>query len=587
MPNNLVKGLKATRNQDGNAVKGDGRNAFNKAKRQRLLIDKWMDWLKAKQEEQGKTLEDTKKEMEDKIKEANALIDKTKKFFSERLKEIGEDSARKQETIEEVMKRLESVDKEIFGLGGQIDSLNGNVRINLGDIDKIAKDSDPKTNITEQVHAVLIEDKEVGGVVDIHVSWNKDNVTKYKCGEVWYLIEPDDMSEVKTAKWEKVSSKEGERKAIIPNVKRGKMYLIRIIAVNQHGEKSIQKDAPTFRHQVSAMDMTPPQPNLFELSWNQGVPLWEWRQPDNISYMWSELRIDENPGEDKGLLDRTLSCKSNAIPPQRTATVYLYNKGPGSYAKPLQKSYLKAVPSAPKHVKAEAVFEGVKVTYDAVPEDCSGVIVFVNGERYETAENPFLYHCAFGTYTIEVAFYDIYGDGIHSAPITVEQRKKIEHTKIADNAIESPQIAANAIVAGKIAADAVGTNQIQANAIKSQHIEAKSLNADRIQSHTITAEQIAPKAIKTEYIDAKAITAEQIAPNAVTADKIKAGVITAGKIASKAVEAENINVNSLSALSAKIGLLRTSDSGARMEIRDNLIKVYDSYGRLRVKMGVW
>ena len=73
----------------------------------------------------------------------------------------------------------------------------------------------------------------------------------------------------------------------------------------------------------------------------------------------------------------------------------------------------------------------------------------------------------------------------------------------------------------------------------------------------------------------------------ITESMIKAGSITADKLAAGAISADQVNVKELSALSAKIGLLRTKDNGARVEISDNLIKVYDENNVLRVKLGVW
>ncbi len=69
--------------------------------------------------------------------------------------------------------------------------------------------------------------------------------------------------------------------------------------------------------------------------------------------------------------------------------------------------------------------------------------------------------------------------------------------------------------------------------------------------------------------------------------KIGNNIITNNMIQSNAVTAEKINVNSLSAITATIGTLRTKTSGARVEIKDNLIEVYDENNVLRVKMGVW
>ncbi len=53
------------------------------------------------------------------------------------------------------------------------------------------------------------------------------------------------------------------------------------------------------------------------------------------------------------------------------------------------------------------------------------------------------------------------------------------------------------------------------------------------------------------------------------------------------VTADKLNVSSLSAITATIGLLRTATTGARTEIEDDQIRVYDSAGTLRVRLGVW
>lgn len=51
------------------------------------------------------------------------------------------------------------------------------------------------------------------------------------------------------------------------------------------------------------------------------------------------------------------------------------------------------------------------------------------------------------------------------------------------------------------------------------------------------------------------------------------------------ITAQKLNVSSLSAITATIGVLRTATSGARMEIRDNVIKSFDINGVLRVQLG--
>lgn len=69
--------------------------------------------------------------------------------------------------------------------------------------------------------------------------------------------------------------------------------------------------------------------------------------------------------------------------------------------------------------------------------------------------------------------------------------------------------------------------------------------------------------------------------------KIGNNIITNNMIQSNAVTADKINVSSLSAITATIGTLRTKTSGARMEMHDNLILIYDENNIVRIRLGVW
>lgn len=65
------------------------------------------------------------------------------------------------------------------------------------------------------------------------------------------------------------------------------------------------------------------------------------------------------------------------------------------------------------------------------------------------------------------------------------------------------------------------------------------------------------------------------------------GDISATSVTGKVVTADNITVSSLSAISATVGMLKSAETGERMEIQDGLITVYDSNNIVRVRMGVW
>lgn len=69
--------------------------------------------------------------------------------------------------------------------------------------------------------------------------------------------------------------------------------------------------------------------------------------------------------------------------------------------------------------------------------------------------------------------------------------------------------------------------------------------------------------------------------------KIGNNIITKDMLQSKSITAEKMDVSSLSAITATIGTLRTKTSGARTEIKDNIVEVYDDNNVLRVRLGVW
>lgn len=102
----------------------------------------------------------------------------------------------------------------------------------------------------------------------------------------------------------------------------------------------------------------------------------------------------------------------------------------------------------------------------------------------------------------------------------------------------------------------------------------------------ITEVQITDDSISAPKIQANAVTATNILAGSIIAGKLAVNSVTATNIASLAVTAEKINVTTLSAITATIGTFKTASTGARVEIKDNIIEVYDAT-RLRVRMGIW
>ena len=147
--------------------------------------------------------------------------------------------------------------------------------------------------------------------------------------------------------------------------------------------------------------------------------------------------------------------------------------------------------------------------------------------------------------------------------------------KIAAGAITADKIAANAITAGMIAAGAVSADAISANAITSDKIQAGAIQTDKIAANSITGGLIAASGVITSsaQIDDAVITNAKIANSAITTAKIQDAAITSAKIAS------------LNLVGEANFAVKTGTTGARMEMNNKTIKIYDASGILRVHIG--
>lgn len=136
-------------------------------------------------------------------------------------------------------------------------------------------------------------------------------------------------------------------------------------------------------------------------------------------------------------------------------------------------------------------------------------------------------------------------------------------------------------VYGQITTDNINA-LIAAGTIGSTYI--KDLAANKITAGTLTSGVVYAGAIGANQISAGTLSAGVIYSGSVAATQVSAGTLSAGVVYSGTVAASQISASSLSVISPTIGTLRTTSSGARVEITDNLITVFDSNGP-RVKMG--
>lgn len=417
---------------------------------------------------------------------------------------------------------------------------------------------------------------------NIKVTFDSSGVADYASAQIWYKDQQDDM-------FRQAGSAEGTQ-FIIEDVTKGRTYIVKVVAVNKKGGSANFDEAPQASITIQGGELVPDAPTQFVLTWDKEGPLWEWLYNDNGYIDFFELRLDEHAGVyDENLLERTRNTYSRANPNVRSGTAYLFVRNIfGTYSAPATRQFSKAVGTKPNKPVLSKVIKGVNIHMDDLPAGYKEYKIIINGnDVYYTANNDFVYFVFAGQITVQYCFVDDIGDGELSDILTEDVQLLVQSGDIANGAVTEDTIAANAITGVKIAANAITAAKIEANAITANKIAADAVTADKIAADAVTAEKIAANAVKAENIQANSIIAQHLSAGAVTAEKLAADSVTANKIAANAVTAEKMNVTQLSAITAEIGTLRTKTSGARTEIKDNLILIYDENNVLRVRMGVW
>lgn len=163
----------------------------------------------------------------------------------------------------------------------------------------------------------------------------------------------------------------------------------------------------------------------------------------------------------------------------------------------------------------------------------------------------------------------------------------ITATKIANLAVGNAAIANLAVTTGKIADLAVDSAKIANASIVNAKIADASISTAKIQDAAITNAKIGSAAIQTANIQDGAITNAKIQDatitNAKIADTIQSNNFVAGSTGWRIQKSGNAELNDAT-FRGTIDV-RSASGGARLEIKNNVIKVIDAAGVVRAKIG--
>lgn len=437
---------------------------------------------------------------------------------------------------------------------------------------------------------------------DIVVNWTPPELQSYLQGDVWYKTSNGQAKDLVIKEGTKGSELgfdgewtfggSGKDQVVIPQAIVGDTYLIAVCTKDEWGESTSPDTSPQMKILVALKTEIPNTPDGFDINFGTVCTV-SWKEVTNTDIAFYEIRTDQSPGaETLGLLARTNNLSATLPLTERSGKLYLYAKSAiGKYSAPAILQYNKPVPKKPNPPVLTSTIGGFGLTAEAIPKDCAGMNIYINGtdgqKNIKTENNSYSHTCGAGIYDVSIAYYDLFGEGEKSGESRVTVKISISKDMLEDEAISLEKVdklIKQKLNDGVIAKQDVTTivsnlgNLMLAKANYSAIAQMTDAINLRVQKGDVINQiNLSPTTttINGKYLH---VTGQTVFDN---------NVIVSRMLAAKAVTADKLAVTSLSAITANIGLLRTATSGARTEIKDNLIEVYDSNNMLRVRMGVW
>lgn len=424
----------------------------------------------------------------------------------------------------------------------------------------------PVTNITAYNRYRQLAD----GVsrYDIIVNWTPPELQSYLQGDVWYKTSNGQAKDLVIKEGTKGSELgfdgewtfggSGKDQVVIPQAIVGDTYLIAVCTKDEWGESTSPDTSPQLKILVALKTEIPNTPDA----------------------------------ETSGLLVRTNNLSAILPLTERSGTLYLYAKSAiGKYSAPAILQYSKQPPKKPNPPVLTSTIGGFGLTAEAIPKDCAGMNIYISGtdgqKTIKTENNSYSHTCGAGIYDVSIAYYDLFGEGEKSGESRVVVKISISKEMLEDEVVSLAKVDAlvkQKLNDGEIAKQNVATvvsnlgNLMLAKANYSAIAQMTDAINLRVQKGDVINQiNLSPTTttINGKYLH---VTGQTVFDN---------NVIVSRMLAAKAVTADKLAVTSLSAITANIGTLRTKTSGARMEIKDNLIEAYGSDNKRYVRLGVW
>lgn len=457
----------------------------------------------------------------------------------------------------------------------------------------------PVTNITAHNRYRQLAD----GVsrYDIVVNWTPPTLQSYLQGDVWYKTSNGQAKDLVIKEGTKGSELgfdgewtfggSGKDQVVIPQAIVGDTYLIAVCTKDEWGETTSPDTSPQMKILVALKTEIPNTPDGFEVNFGPACTA-NWKEVTNTDVAFYEIRTDDNAGDETaGLLARTNNLSAILPLTERSGKLYLYAKSAiGKYSAPAILQYNKQPPRKPSPPVLTSTIGGFGLTAEAIPKDCAGMNIYISGtggqKNIKTENNSYSHTCGAGIYDVSIAYYDLFGEGEKSGESRVTVKISISKEMLEDEAVSLAKV--DALVKQKLNDGAIAKQDVTTIVSNLGNLMLAKANYSAIAQMTDAINLRVQKGDVINQINLSptttTIASRYLRVGAETV--IDNNVIVSRMLAAKAITADKLAVTSLSAITANIGTLRTKTSGARTEIKDNLIEIYDNNNFRVIAFGV-
>lgn len=392
----------------------------------------------------------------------------------------------------------------------------------------------------------------------------------------------------------------GEGLITVSGCELGHTYDVKIQVKDTHGNTS---QGLTKSITVEMKSEIPNAPQGFSVSFGD-MAHFNWLEVRNADVDYYEIRLDLSAGQNDGLIGRSNNTTFSTLLTERTSKVYCIAHNPAKgYGAPAELTYNVPIPKQPTKVKATANISGIGVTFEPIPVNCKGANVYIDDNVYYITTNIINVPLEAGVYAVQVAYVDMFGEGPRSSAENVAVKAKIDKSLLDMESLglEGIDKAVNDLK-GEVGTVKTAVNGMDSKIIDLGNAYQRTLSDYQHNVNSQITQLSSGIELKvTQAINnmdgAELVSRINLSPAGtridgkllhVTGDALfDKNIITEGMIQAKAVTADKMQVDSLSSITATIGTLRTKTSGARVEISDDLIQVFDENNQLRVRIGIW